>query len=75
MTPAWRGGARFFITENDNSPFQALPQALQEELDDDGQKTLQELDLPSEPYSMQGGLTEDTADFWEKKGRLWTRHH
>eukprot|EP00969_Alexandrium_andersonii_P355952 15445546-Alexandrium_andersonii.AAC.1 len=24
---------------------------------------------------MQGGLTEDTADFWGKKGRLWVRRH
>eukprot|EP00969_Alexandrium_andersonii_P047174 2070048-Alexandrium_andersonii.AAC.1 len=24
---------------------------------------------------MQGGLAEDTADFWAKKGRFWIRHH
>eukprot|EP00975_Prorocentrum_lima_P015819 3357195-Prorocentrum_lima.AAC.1 len=75
MSPAWRGETRFFIIENESSPFKALPQALQQELDDDGQKTLQELELPSDPYTKQGGLTEDTADFWEKKGRLWIRHH
>eukprot|EP00969_Alexandrium_andersonii_P036040 1578691-Alexandrium_andersonii.AAC.1 len=74
MTPAWRGETRFFIIENESLPFEALPQALQAELDDDGQKT-QELELPSDPYNMQGGLTEDTADFWEKKGRLVIRHH
>eukprot|EP00969_Alexandrium_andersonii_P021562 944195-Alexandrium_andersonii.AAC.1 len=73
MTSVWHGETRFFITETKNSPFKALPQALQEDPDDDGQKTLQELELPSDPCNMQGGLAEDAADFWES--RLWIRHH
>ena len=68
---------RFFSREDQHSPFKALPQGLELEADESSKLVLQDLQLPRDPYGSKefGSLTEDTSDFWEKKGMLWLRHH
>ena len=51
---AWKGETRFFSSEDQHSPFKALPQGLEQETAASSKLALQDLQLPRDPIWGKG---------------------
>ena len=71
---AWVGESRFYLKEQEGSAFEALKQ---EDIQADllGSDEVSGIPLPVSPKMTCSLLPEDFCDFWEQRGRFWTRHH